>query len=65
MKKMSNGLVGHVDGRIREGFNDPILVPRQTCAQTVRTGAGMFLQPVEGGIDIIASLNASSNQSSM
>ena len=36
LEQVGDGVVGHVDGRIRQALNQPLVVPREPAAQPVR-----------------------------
>ena len=43
---LGQDVVGHVDGRVAQGLNQPLLVPGQVGAQALPAGTGLVLQPV-------------------
>mmetsp|Transcript_1402 Transcript_1402/g.3373 ORF Transcript_1402/g.3373 Transcript_1402/m.3373 type:complete len:298 (+) Transcript_1402:1452-2345(+) len=47
LKKVGDGVVRHVDGRVREGLNDKLLVPRHERAKAKGARACPLLKPVK------------------
>ena len=44
---LGQNVVGHVDGAVSQGLDEPLLIPGQMRAQTLTPGAGFVLQPVD------------------
>lgn len=43
---MSNGVEGHVDGGVRERFNEELGIPRESRTLTEVSGDSPFLEPI-------------------
>mmetsp|Transcript_121739 Transcript_121739/g.289416 ORF Transcript_121739/g.289416 Transcript_121739/m.289416 type:complete len:287 (-) Transcript_121739:586-1446(-) len=48
VQQVGNGVVGHVDGTVRQGLDDELLIPRDLRSQAKGTAARPFLQPPDG-----------------
>ena len=53
---MSDSVVGHVDGRVRQRLNNELFIPRDARAQTSGPGAAPLLKPVEHNIELMLCL---------
>jgi hypothetical protein len=47
MEEVGDGVIGHVDGGVREGLNQPSLVPWQTGTEAIGTAAGVLVEPIQ------------------
>lgn len=45
---MSNSIVSHVNGGIRERFNNKLRIPRKLCSKSRSSWASPFFQPIKG-----------------
>mmetsp|Transcript_128627 Transcript_128627/g.274464 ORF Transcript_128627/g.274464 Transcript_128627/m.274464 type:complete len:412 (+) Transcript_128627:1637-2872(+) len=48
LEKMGHRVVRHVNGAVRQGFYDELLVPGHPSAETERSATGPLLQPTDG-----------------
>ena len=48
LQRIGDGVVGHVDGTVRQAFNDPDRIPREERSKSKHSCAGPFLQPPDG-----------------
>lgn len=53
MNVVSDGIVCHVDSRVGEGLDDPLLVPREQSSESKLTTASPFLEPAKYEIKLL------------
>mmetsp|Transcript_30131 Transcript_30131/g.35537 ORF Transcript_30131/g.35537 Transcript_30131/m.35537 type:complete len:338 (-) Transcript_30131:1151-2164(-) len=53
LKHVCDGVVGHVNGAVREGLDHPLLVPRHLSAQTKQTRTSPLLEPSESKVELV------------
>mmetsp|Transcript_3412 Transcript_3412/g.5765 ORF Transcript_3412/g.5765 Transcript_3412/m.5765 type:complete len:309 (+) Transcript_3412:1259-2185(+) len=57
LEVVGDGVVGHVDGGVREGLDLELFVPGQSGAQTLRPRAPPLLEPVDDELELVLRLN--------
>ena len=50
---MSDGVVSHVDGRIRERLNEIVLIPSESRAEAKAARNTPFFEPVDGFVEAL------------
>jgi len=56
LKKVGDGIVGHVNRRVRERLDEELLVPRDPRSETVRPRASPLLEPIENCLESVPRL---------
>lgn len=57
VEEVCNGVIGHINCRIRERFDDILGIPRKPGTKTVRSSASPLIEPVKCMLEIMSRLN--------